>query len=532
VKRWIYVSMADGSTRTYAVEKRVTKIGRASDNDVVLLDGNRSVSRWHATIVSEDDGSLSVEDLQSMNKTLVNGQEIKGSVRINPNDVIAVGRFKISIREESADRFDIRSGALTLDEAQKTPELLTFVGLPSATPSEVKNLELLYEVGVTLARSHSLDDVTNAAVEMLFKIDQVHRATVMMWSDETQSFSNTDLHMRNAGKTSSLPASYDPKNLVMSRTILNRVRDENRALIIRDTSGDESFNAAMSIVRAGIQAAFCSPLTFQGRFLGILYADNLADPKAFSEADFRTFTSIAAQTGLALANAIANQELLKREVERQALKRYLPPQIADMIIASGGLSQLTGVLQPVTVVYTDIRGFTSIAERMDARETVAMLRHFFSLMSAAVLECNGTVDKFIGDCIMALFGAPVESETATRDALRAAILMQQRMKELNEARLADYAAPIEIGIGMHRGPAVVGNIGSEDRVQYTAIGDTVNIAARLVSRAGPSQIIVSENIRSELLDYRGFEPLGEMELKGRAGKLNTFLVRWTEVPLE
>jgi len=230
-------------------------------------------------------------------------------------------------------------------------------------------------------------------------------------------FGNPELHLRNAGQTNFVPGP-DPTNLVMSRTILNRVRQENRPLLIRDANSEEALNSAASIVRAGIQAAFCSPLTFKGRFLGILYADNLAQPDAFSEADFRTFSSIGAQTGLALANAMASQELLEREVERQALKRYLPPQVANLILASGGASRLNGELQPVTVLYADIRGFTTMSEHMDAREIVSMLREFFSVMSTAILECNGTLDKFIGDCTMALFGAPVQSEQAARDGLR------------------------------------------------------------------------------------------------------------------
>jgi adenylate cyclase len=172
-----------------------------------------------------------------------------------------------------------------------------------------------------------------------------------------------------------------------------------------------------------------------------------------------------------------------------------------------------------------------MSEKMDAREIVAILREFFSLTSTAIIEGNGTLDKFIGDCIMALFGAPLPSEHATRDALRTAILMQRRMQELNAERARAGAPPVRIGIGLHHGPAVVGNIGSEDRVQYTAIGDTVNVASRLVSRAAPGQIIVSADVRAEIPDYGGFEPLGEVEVKGRAGKINLFAVRWTEEEL-
>jgi len=534
MKRSFLVYMADGSTQTHSAEKRVTKIGRAPDNDIVLVDPERSVSRWHALLALDDNGSVYVEDLKSSNGTLLNGQPVKGSVLMTPNDTVQVGRFRVSLLEEieEDERFSIQAGTVALDELQDKPGLLPLPGRGLAAAGEFKNFELLYEVGVTLARSNSVEEVTKAAIGLLFKIDQVHRATVMLWDDKRGAFGNPDLHARNVGRTSALSGSYDPAHLVMSRTILARVRHENRPLLIRDAGSESMLNSAVSIVRAGIQAAFCSPLTFQGRFLGILYADNLAEPDAFSEADFRTFTSIAAQTGLALANAIAGQELMEREVERQALKRYLPPQVANLIMASGGASELNGVLQPVTVLYADIRGFTPMSERMDAREIVAMLREFFSVMSAAILECNGTLDKFIGDCIMALFGAPIQSEQAAREGLNAAIRMQQRMQTLNRSREQRGACPVFIGIGLHCGPAVVGNIGSADRVQYTAIGDTVNVAARLVSKAAPSQIIVSGDIRAAIPDFAGFQPLGEVELKGRERKMDIYSAAWPELPIQ
>jgi adenylate cyclase len=381
---------------------------------------------------------------------------------------------------------------------------------------------------VRLARSHTTEEVISSAIDLLFKIEEVHRATVILWDEEQKTFGSRDLHTRDGRNAGVLPESYDPASLVMSRTILNRVRQQNVPLLIRDAKSDAMLDGSVSVVHAGIQAAFCAPLTFQGYFLGIIYADNLTAPDAFSDVDFRTFTSIASQTGLALANVISSQRLQQRELERQALRQYLPPQVADLIIAAGGASQLKGVLQPITVLYADIRGFTTISEQMSAPQVVEMLSEFFGAMSEKILECNGTLDKFIGDCIMALFGAPMTAPTAPHDAVKAAIAMQRMMEALNADRAKRNAPSFEIGIGIHCGPAVVGNIGSADRVQYTAIGDTVNVASRLVSIAAPRQIIVSEDIRSSMPGFDGFTPLGQVELKGRTGTLPIHAVRWTE----
>jgi adenylate cyclase len=202
--------------------------------------------------------------------------------------------------------------------------------------------------------------------------------------------------------------------------------------------------------------------------------------------------------------------------------------VADLILASGDASQLEGVTQPITVLFADIRGFTTMSEKMEARDVVLMLKEFFTSMSTVIFQCNGTVDKFIGDCIMALFGAPVPSATAARDGLQAAIRMQRQMELLSLSRKRRNAPLFRIGIGLHCGPAVVGNIGSDNRVQYTAIGDTVNVAARLVGKAAASQIVVSEDIRACIPDVHRFEALGEVELKGRATKMNIYSARWTD----
>ena len=246
------------------------------------------------------------------------------------------------------------------------------------------------------------------AIQLLFRIEGVQRATLWPWDEKERCFHQMPLETRAGLDQLSAPM-FDPQNLVLSSTILNQVRQQNRPLLIRDIKSSE-FSLSKSIVRAGIQAAFCSPVTSQGRMLGVLYADNLMRSDAFSQEDFQTFTIIAAQAGMALANSLAREEISRQEVERANLSRYLPPQVVDLITSKGGSVELGGVLQPVTVLFADIRGFTSLSEQMDAREVVDLLNDFFAVMTAAIFQSNGTLDKFIGDCVMALFGAPIPSE--------------------------------------------------------------------------------------------------------------------------
>lgn len=517
----------DGTTQSVAFDKPILKIGRAEDNDLILIDAGRSVSRWHASIANSPGEPPAITDLKSANGTTLNGHPIQAASTLRNGDSIGIGQFRLVYQEQTETvPYTIRTAAVDIRELQD-PKLLAFSGKAEPTSAaELRNLEVLFEVGIALARSHSVEEVTNVAVDLLFKIDEVHRAAVMLWNEERSSFGNPELHLRGGRTVASGVAPYDPRKLVMSQTILNRVRQENRPLLIRDTKSEAMLSSAMSIVSAGIQAAFCSPLSYQGRFLGILYADNLSEPQAFSETDFRTFSAIAAQTGLALANALSAKELLRREVHREALKAYLPPQVADLILAAEGSADLAGKLQEVTVLFADIRGFTRISEHMDAREVVEMLSEFFTATSQVIFDHGGTVDKFIGDCIMALFGAPLPSSHSADDALRAAIAMQRAAHQISLRRSGLGLRETRIGIGLHTGPAVVGNIGSADRVQYTAIGDTVNVASRLVSRAEPNQIIASDSFRQALTNAHCLDFLGEAELKGRQSKLGIYSVQW------
>ena len=291
-------------------------------------------------------------------------------------------------------------------------------------------------------------------------------------------------------------------------------------------TSDAALSGAMSIMHAGIRAAFCSPLTFQGRLMGVLYADNLVEPGAFSPSDFRLFTTIAAQTCLALATALSRGELLKRQVEQAAMRLFMPSQVADLIAATDGGVELGGVLQTVTILFADIRGFTRISEEMDAREVVLLLNEFFTAMTEVIFSAGGTLDKYIGDCVMALFGAPIPSGNDAERALSAAIHMQQAVARLNASRSKRGMPEIHIGVGLHSGRAVVGNIGSTQRMQYTAIGDTVNVAARLMHHAAGDQICISEAFARAVKRSDAFEHLGEVQLKGRDRKVTIYSVPW------
>ena len=511
-----------GKNRVVPIERPLLTLGRSQDCDVVLTDTELRVSRRHAVIEWKAESGAVLRDERAVNGTFVNKQKVTTPVALHSGDVIGIGPHEIVFREEKAGGvpWKIETGAVDLRALQKPQET-------GAEPPRLKALELLNEVGLRLAGIHTPSEVMKEAIQLLFKIEGVQRATLWPWDEKERCFRQMPLETR-AGLDQLTSPMFDPQNLVLSSSILNHVRQHNRPLLIRDPKSSE-FSLSKSIVRAGIQAAFCSPVTSQDRMLGVLYADNLMRADAFSQEDFHTFTIIAAQAGMALANCLVREELSQQEVERANLRRYLPPQVVDLITSKGGSMELGGVLQPVTVLFADIRGFTHLSEQMDAREVVDLLNDFFAVMTAAIFQSHGTLDKFIGDCVMALFGAPIPSDRSPRNALVAAVRMQQQVARLGAERVERGLAPLRIGIGLHHGPAVVGNIGSAERMQYTAIGDTVNIAARLVSRAEPGQILISETMYQAAGGGDLFHDLGPISVKGRDAQVRVYSVDWEKI---
>jgi adenylate cyclase len=211
---------------------------------------------------------------------------------------------------------------------------------------------------------------------------------------------------------------------------------------------------------------------------------------------------------------------------RNAFRLYVSRQVADQIIGDPErhLKQSKGQRREVTVMFADIRGFTPLAERLPPEEVVAVLNAYLSFLTEPVFAYDGTLDKFMGDCVMAVFGAPVDQDDHAVRGMLAALEMQRGITRLNEKRAAAGLQTVRIGIGLTTGQAIVGNIGSEERLDYTAIGDIVNLASRLEGVAGEGQIIVNEEVHRLVRDYVVAEKLEPMMVKGKSEPVQTWNV--------
>ena len=210
---------------------------------------------------------------------------------------------------------------------------------------------------------------------------------------------------------------------------------------------------------------------------------------------------------------------------RQMFAQYVPPDVVSELVAHPELMRLGGETRELTVMFTDLANFTGLSERLDPQRTVAVLTEYFNTMTAIVHRHHGTVDKFIGDAVMAFWGAPLPVPDHARHAVAAAIEMQKAMAAMVARLQAQGLPPIGMRIGLHSGPAVVGNIGSETRFSYTAIGDTVNLAARLegANKAFGTDILISASTAA-LIGPNGplLRPLADVVVKGKTEAVRVY----------
>ncbi|HMQ30962.1 MAG TPA: adenylate/guanylate cyclase domain-containing protein [Chloroflexaceae bacterium] len=259
-------------------------------------------------------------------------------------------------------------------------------------------------------------------------------------------------------------------------------------------------------------ATLAMPLTVKGRPAGVLEVRRAHG--GFAERDRWMLRSLAAQLSMSLENA-----RLYRQID-QLFRQYLPASVATALLADPAQAALGGATREISVMFADLRGFTSLAERLGPPELVALLNRYYGAASQAVLAEGGTIDKFMGDALMALFNAPAQQPDHALRACRAALAMQRAIAPI----AAEAPDMPRFGIGVNTGAALVGNIGSEAVRNFTAIGDSVNLASRLQSRAEGGHVLIGASTYAQVRDHVEAAPLGRLQVKGKAEAVEVYLL--------
>ena len=531
------ITHPDGQTQIFELRDTAVTIGRAETNELVL--NHPSVSRQHARInVLPGDTTLLI-DLGSLNGTLVNGQAVHEH-RLTDQDHITLGIFDIKYEKASEEALHVETVSAPVKDVSQfisAEALNTALRLKieaGATPTKamqerLKELEqennllkLLLGVGKTLSSVLTPEEVMRRVMELVFQMENVERGFVMLYDDKKGFLPAVLLH-----KDEKLKA--DPRGVVLSKTLIDRVTTERLPLLIHDASADDRFSASESLRISGIRSAMCAPLIYKDKVFGLFYVDCLTKPWAFSKDELNVFAVIAAEAAISFDNARSHEELSLKVIERQALERFLSSAVVERIMLNPDQVHLGGENQTATILFADIRGFTRMSEKMEPQEIVELLNEYFTLMTDLIFENGGTLDKYMGDGIMALFGAPITKPDDAARAVKTAVQMQQALHNLNRSWDAEGHPAWMMGVGVHTGQVTAGNIGSAKRMDYTVIGDTVNLASRLCSNAAGSQILISEQTWAELGDSFPAKRLEPIRVKGKETPIQIFEIKWSEV---
>ncbi len=521
-----------GQNQIFEISASTVNIGRADSNDLVL--NHPSVSRHHARLnVLPGDTTLLI-DLGSLNNTLVNGQQIQEH-RLSDQDRVNIGMYELRYEAAVDQPLHVEIGTKTatdVNELLSSAALSTALrvqveaGMPAAQAlqdrlraleQENNLLKLLLGVGKTLSSVLTPEEIMQRVMELVFQMENVERGFVMLL-DEKKGFKPAVLLY----KDEKLKA--DPRGVVLSKTLIDRVTTERLPLLIHDVAGDERFSSSESLRLSGIRSAMCAPLIYKDKVFGLFYVDCLTKPWAFSKEELSIFSVVAAEAAISFDNARSHEELSRRVIERQALERFLSSQIVEKILASPDQVHLGGENQMATILFADIRGFTRLSEKMEPQKVVELLNDFFTEMTDIIFERGGTLDKYLGDGIMALFGAPIAKADDSVRAVKTAIAMQAALDRLNHEWEARGQKPLRMGIGVNTGQVTAGNIGSSKRMDYTVIGDAVNLASRLCANAAPGQILISEWTYRQLNGGFAAKRLDPIRVKGKETPVEVYEV--------
>ena len=547
----LIVYSGDKVVREIPLVKEPFFIGRALESDLAVMD--HLVSRKHAKLERDmsNGNAWKVQDLGSSNGIYVNDVKMASAQAqfLNDGDIVRIGSATIEFKDDvprgarvsgkmqiafSAPADDSQGmGGLSVmksvaelraDYAGNQPAsgVVTMfrdrekAAKPEKVAKEGLHFFILYQLaGQMNDPNQPLDQLFERTLDMLVEaLDAGVGAILVIDKESGEARPKASKDRRGRGT----PGSGELK---LSSSIVNKVITDKVAFLTRDALIDNRFAAGKSVAAMQIRSAICVPIWDAGEVDGVLYIDNSSKPGAFGEEDLKLVTAVGHQLAVAIKREEMIAQMKQEAVVRSNLERYHSPDVVEMIMKQKGAVTLEVKETECTVIFTDIEGFTKMSERMAPKEVAKILNNYFEGATAAIFRNSGQVNKYIGDAILAVFGAPIATPDHAVNACRAALEMLDALRVFRASLPA--ANQFRMRIGMNSGPVVAGNIGAARRMEYTVIGNTVNIASRLEKISPPDGVAIGPETE-RLIRGRGFhvQSLGQIKLKGIANDPEIF----------
>lgn len=496
-----------GTSRVHHLRDGVTLIGRLPSSDLVL--GDPSVSRQHARIRVEKSRCW-LADAGSRFGTYLDDQRVTDEVTMLPGAVIRLGEVTLRL-EQHVDEDELLTEGHEISEGPGTI-CLPVTADTGARSSDGHLLRLLAEVGRMLLGNQSLSEILKTVVDMAFAAVPAERAFLMLRESSDEALVARVLRHRDGTV---------PANPTLSRQVVRQVMQQRVALLAADATMSPGLGATDSILRFNIRSFMCAPLWNRDEVVGVLYVDSPLSSQ-FTASDLDAFTALTNAAAVAIEQARLSSQLLEETRRRERLQRYHSPAVVSRILQSpDGDDGLDAQERDVTVMFCDLVGFTTMCEHIAPANAAALLNGFLTRMTDVVFEHEGTLDKFLGDALLAVFGAPFEQPQHPRRALEAALAMRRALVELNQSH---DGPDLQMRIAINSGVALTGDIGSPRRREFTVLGDVVNTAARIESVAGPGEILISGATAARVGPGFDIRPMGERTLRGRSSITELFVV--------
>ncbi|MFC2154990.1 adenylate/guanylate cyclase domain-containing protein [Acidobacteriota bacterium] len=500
--------------KTFYLKKDTISVGKLASNDLQINES--AVSRSHCTF-SKTGKIYKLTDLGSTNGTYINGRRITEK-ELKVGDNIIIGRTMLNYLQVTEAESINDVGDQKISMIVPLSDEFKIEKKKKIEPTDLTLLTSLTALGKDLIASTSLESSFEKVANLIFEYLNPKRVFIFS-SDEKQE----DLILKH----SRTKKGKEEGKVNISKTIAMKAIKEKVAILSSNTRDDSRFDGAKSIIIFGITSAISVPIWTKNSIYGLVYIDTTAFDQMFKEEDLEILSIIANFTGLSIEGIESLKKLNREKKVRAKLERYHSPSVVSRIMGmqDQGSQEVIAYKETVaTVFFMDIVGFTTKVEHLSPVETGVFLNNFFTEMTDIIFKHNGTLDKYIGDAIMAVFGVPFEIGNHAESAIQAALDMMGKLKEMNRSQ--PQKDRIQIRIGINAGKLISGDFGSPKRLDYTVIGNTVNVASRLESSvAGANDIVISEAVHKLAANVFEYEYLGGKKLQGILTSVKTYKVK-------